>query len=200
MNTTSMKRVLVAATLASATALASVAQADEPNPADAAQPPPAAATAPSSRNPLSMALLAGHGFKDAFRTGFGARLGYTLPSNIYLGGAFVYHVGTTEGPVQANASYGGGELGYDFIAGPAILRAYSGFGVVSANATVTIPPVGTNGAEKMKASESRFGIWPGASLVFPFENGSAFVGVDAKLLIVENATAFNTYGTFGLAL
>lgn len=45
-----------------------------------------------------------------------------------------------------------------------------------------------------------FAFWPGASLLFPFENGSAFVGIDAKYVVVENASAFNTYGTFGLAL
>lgn len=159
-----------------------------------------ASSSHATTNPFSMALLAGHGFKDAFKTGFGGRLGYTFPNKIYIGASFLYHVGTQEGPVRANVTYGGAEGGYDFAAGPALLRAYAGAGAINVDAIVTMPAVGDFPGARISANETRFGVWPGVSLLLPFENGSAFVGIDAKYVIVENASALNTYGTFGLAL
>ncbi|MBI2389519.1 MAG: hypothetical protein HYV09_07975 [Deltaproteobacteria bacterium] len=61
-------------------------------------------------------------------------------------------------------------------------------------ASVNLPTVG-----KTTATDSRFAIWPGAMFLLPFEEGSAFVGVDAKLVVVDNSNAFNTYATFGMA-
>ncbi|MBI2395451.1 MAG: hypothetical protein HYV09_38130 [Deltaproteobacteria bacterium] len=192
------KSLSVFAALALSHAVTNVASADAPaTSVDASAEAPAITT--TKLNAVNMALLAGHGFKDAFKTGFGGRVGYTLPSKLHLGGSFVYHVGTTEGLVQSNVWYAGGEVGYDVIAGPLVIRPYAGFGAASISASVTLPPVGQYPGGKASVSESRFAVWPGAMFLFPFEDGSAFVGVDAKFLVVDNASAFNTYGTFGLA-
>ncbi|MBI2390076.1 MAG: outer membrane beta-barrel protein [Deltaproteobacteria bacterium] len=194
-----MKKIISAcAALALLTVIATPAGAAEPAITDEASA--AASAAPSTKlEPMSLALLAGHGFKDAFGTGFGARVGYTVPNKIYLGGSLVYHVGQTQGPVQANVWYGGGEVGYDVAAGPFIIRPYAGVGAASINATVTVAAVGDFAGGKVTASQSRFAVWPGAMFLFPFEQGSAFIGVDAKVVVVDNASALNTYGTFGLA-
>lgn len=160
---------------------------------------PEPASAPSATNPFSMSLLAGHGFKDAFKTGFGGRLGYTLSNKIYLGASMLYHVGTKTDLVEANVSYGGAEVGYDLAAGPFVIRPYAGVGAVYTNVTVTLPAIGTFAGSRTSASDTSIGVWPGAMFLLPFEEGAAFVGVDAKMVIVENASAFNTYGTFGLA-
>jgi hypothetical protein len=146
-----------------------------------------------------MALLAGHGFKDAFGTGFGGRLGYTLSNKFYLGAAALYHLGTKTDLVEANVWYAGGEVGYELSAGPFVIRPYAGVGAAGTTATVTLPAVGTFPGSKVTASDTQVAFWPGASLLFPFEDGAAFVGLDAKVVTVQNASAFSTYGTFGLA-
>lgn len=189
------KRWIGVVTFVSVLATGGVAAAEETADASSAS----GGTTSDVRNPFSLALLAGHGFEDAFGTGFGARVGYTLPNRVYLGATFLYHLGMTEGPVQANVNYGGGEVGYDITTGPMLLRAYAGFGLANSSATVTLPTVGGVGGGKVSASDSRFAFWPGASVLLPFEDGAAFVGVDAKYVVVDGGSAFNTYGTFGLA-
>jgi hypothetical protein len=201
MNTTKMNKcLLLGASLAASIVTASAATANEAaaTTSDATASAPAA-SAETTHKPVSMALLAGHGFKDAFQTGFGARVGYTLESKIHVGASFLYHVGTQQGPVQSNAWYGGGEVGYELGAGPMIIRPYVGFGTVSVSAKVTLPAIGDFPGTTATASENRFAFWPGAAFLFPFEDGSAFIGADAKFVVVENASALNTYGTFGLA-
>src|SRR5215468_6132823 len=58
------------------------------------------ATAASAAGP-SGALLLGEGFKDGYNFGIGARGGFTLPMSLYLGGTFVYHLGSREGTSSA---------------------------------------------------------------------------------------------------
>jgi hypothetical protein len=45
-------------------------------------------------------------------------------------------------------------------------------------------------------SESKFGVWPGATLIYPI--GSAFVGADARYLIVSESNAFSLFATGGM--
>ena len=80
-----------------------------------------------------------------------------------------------------------------------LLRAYAGVGVANTNVTVALPQAGGELGGKVSASDSRLAFWPGASLLVPFEDGAAFVGIDAKYLVVDGGSAFNAYGTFGLA-
>jgi hypothetical protein len=160
---------------------------------------PATPSDAASYNPISIAFLAGHGEKDAFKMGVGGRAGYTLKNNLYIGGSFVWHFGTQDGPVQAHVSYGGGEVGYELAAGPIVVRPYLGGGIASISASIYMPRIGSYEGGRISASESRFAVWPGASLLVPFDGGRGFIGVDGKFLIVESANAFNAYGTVGVA-
>jgi hypothetical protein len=157
---------------------------------------PAEAT---NQKPVSVAFLFGHGQQDAFKTGIGGRLGYTMPNGIYLGGSFVSHFGTQDGPVQSKVWYTGGEVGYELAAGPIVIRPYAGAGIASVHASIYMPAVGNFDGGRVQANESRAVFWPGASLLVPLDGGRAFLGVDAKYLVVANSSAFNTYATLGVA-
>lgn len=183
---------------AAATAMIVTCEASAADTAD--EPTPAAAPSEAPRhNPISIAFLAGHGEKDAFKAGVGGRVGYTLKNNLYFGGSFIWHFGTQDGPVQANVSYGGGEVGYELPVGPIVVRPYVGGGIASIFASVYMPRIGGYEGGRISASESRFAVWPGASLLIPFDGGRGFIGVDGKFLVVESANVFNAYGTVGVA-
>jgi len=159
----------------------------------------AAPTEAPRHNPISIAFLAGHGGKEAFKAGLGGRIGYTLKNNLYVGASFIWHFGTQDGPVQANVSYGGGEVGYELDAGPIVVRPYVGGGIASMFASVYVPRIGNYEGGRISASDSRFALWPGASVLVPFDGGRGFIGIDGRFLIVESANAFNAYGTVGVA-
>lgn len=129
------------------------------------------------------------------------RGGYTLPVNVYLGGTFVYHLGKSEdtpiGKVSSNLYYFGAEGGYDFPAGPVVIRPYLGLGMATAKAEVPGMDLGGGiSTSAMKMSESRFAAWPGATLLYPI--GNFFVGGDARFLIVSEMNAFSLFATAGL--
>ncbi len=183
------------ASLALLAANANIATAAEPT---KDEPAAAAGETPASKsNPISIAFMFGHGEKDAFKTGIGGRIGYTLRSGLYFGGSYVSHFGMQDGPVQASIWYAGGEVGYELEAGPLIVRPYAGAGLASIYASVFMPPIGSFQGGKIEASDRRFAVWPGASVLLPIDR--AFIGVDAKFLVVENSNAFNAYGTLGVA-
>jgi hypothetical protein len=164
--------------------------------------PAQAADSPSAGHG-SAALLLGDGFKDGVGIGFGVRGGYTLPMNLYLGGTFVYHLGKTEstafGDVTARLYYFGVEGGYDIAAGPVIVRPYAGLGDATVTGTVPgIPaaPPFFPGSPSQTVSSSKFAFWPGAAVLYPL--GSAFVGGDARFLVVSDSNAFSLFATGGL--
>ncbi len=45
-------------------------------------------------------------------------------------------------------------------------------------------------------SETKFALWPGATLLYPL--GSAFIGADARFLIVSDFNAFSMFATGGV--
>ena len=98
----------------------------------------------------SAGLLFGYGFKDGVGLGFGARGGFTLPSNLYVGGTFVYHLGKTEstpiGDLKYNIYYFGAEGGYDLAAGPVVLRPYLGVGYATLAASIAGLSASSSGA------------------------------------------------------
>lgn len=148
----------------------------------------------------SVGALVGYGFKDGLNLGFGARGGYTLPANIYLGGTFLYHLGkstdTPLGKVSANILYFGAEGGYDFSAGPVVIRPYLGLGMASAKTKIPAINMGGISSPEMSSSASKFAVWPGATLLYPIDN--FFVGGDARFLVVSDYNAFTLYATGGL--
>jgi Outer membrane protein beta-barrel domain len=160
---------------------------------------PARADESPTAGHASVAGLLGYGFKDGVGVGLGVRGGYTLPMNLYLGGTFMYHFGKSEndgfGDVSEHLYYFGVEGGYDIYAAPVIIRPYLGLGAATATASVpssTFDGVTIGGGS---VSDTKFGVWPGVSALYPI--GSAFVGADARFLIVSDFNAFSLFATGG---
>jgi hypothetical protein len=148
----------------------------------------------------SVGALFGYGFKDGLNLGLGVRGGYTLPANVYLGGTFVYHLGKSQndgfGDVSVKVYYFGFEGGYDFVAGPVVIRPYLGLGAATAKAsTPSISAFGIT-APGVDTSTTKFAAWPGATLLYPM--GSAFIGADARFLVVSDFNAFSLFATGGV--
>jgi hypothetical protein len=149
---------------------------------------------------VSAGALVGYGFKDGVGLGLGGRVGYTLPMNVYLGGTFVYHLGKTQstafGDVKTHLYYVGVEGGYDINAAPVVIRPYLGLGFATASVSI---PGGTSGGFTIPAatvSDTKFAAWPGATLLYPI--GNAFVGADARFLVVSDFNAFSAFATGGM--
>jgi Outer membrane protein beta-barrel domain len=178
----------------------------EPAAAPAAAPTEAAAS--GEANPVmpgvSAALLLGDGFKDGYNIGIGARVGYTLPMNLYIGAAFTYHLGKSQdnglgGTAKTTAMIYGLEVGYALAVGPLAVRPYIGVGQVAwkfDTGDMTIPGLGT--VAGTSGSDSYLTFWPGVTALYPL--GNAFVGVDLKYNIVtglpSGADSANAFGAF----
>jgi hypothetical protein len=138
----------------------------------------------------TVGALLGDGFHDGVNFGLGLRGGYTLPQNIYIGGTFVYHFGSSESVLgrdyTVNVFYLGPEGGYDIPAGPVVVRPYLGLGPAFAHVST---PGGSN-------SDTRFGAWPGVTVMYPIQN--FFIGADARVLIVSDFTAFGLFLNGGM--
>lgn len=142
------------------------AQAMEPSPTD---------------GHYSGAGLLGYGFNDGYKLGIGARGGYTLPSNFYVGGTLVYHLGSSQstafGDLKYNIAYFGAEGGYDFVAGPLVVRPYIGVGYAVLSASFA----------GISASSSSVALWPGATALYPM--GNLLLGVDARFVIAGSTAS-----------
>lgn len=144
---------------------------------------------------------AGNELRDGVGTqgaGFGLRAGYTLPINVYLGAALVYHLGGTkeEQHIKYSGSsiYVGPEVGYDFVIGPVVARPYLGFGYGSATAKAEVT------GHSIERSEGGLAIWPGAMLRYPID--MFFVGADARYAVItgtDKITNANGFGAFAAA-
>jgi len=161
---------------------------------------PARAEQAPTAGKVSIGALAGYGFKDGVNLGLGVRGGYTLPANIYLGGTFVYHLGKSEnvgiGDVKVNVYYFGFEGGYDIGAGPVVIRPYLGIGAATAKGSYSGGNFGGYAIPSYSSSDTKLGIWPGATLLYPL--GSAFIGADARFLIVSDYNALSLFATGGV--
>ena len=183
-----MASVLTALVLSSSLANA------EPPPPDASSNAPAEERLKLSSDGLSIAGLAGNGFEDGVNFGFGARLGYGF-DRLYLGGTFVYHLGEEReasalglsADVSVNIWYFGGEVGYDFPAGPVIVRPYGGLGMGTARGCVG----------DTCDTESRAYIAPGVALLVPVSE-RLFVGGDARFVVPldDDENNFDHFGLF----
>lgn len=141
----------------------------------------------------SIGLLLGWGFKtdrrgfpsDPYGLGLGLRGGYALDFGLYLGGYFVYYLGSSQkggssvvnvsGESHANYIVFGAEVGYDWWVGDAILRPSLGLGPALALTDATT----INGQTKTVGD---FALHPGMSLVFPIDDW--FLGGDFRANVV----------------
>jgi hypothetical protein len=130
--------------------------------------------------------LIGYGFKDGANFGLGARVGYTLEQNIYIGGNLMYHFGHDYGPGTVNLYYFGVEGGYDFQVRDVTIRPYLGLGPAwlhGSSDTACIAGVGCVNPN-VSRSESYFAIWPAVDVVYNL-NEQWFIGGDFRLPIVN---------------
>ncbi|MBC8043554.1 MAG: hypothetical protein IAF08_08915 [Rhizobacter sp.] len=153
-----------------------------------------------------ISVLLGYGVTEGYNSGFGVKIGGISPEGLYLGGTFVYHLGTSQtvssyyGPVTAtsNVYLFGVEVGYDSfpkrisktIAG---IRPYTGvhFGIyqVTATSSYVIKPA--------TVSETRIGVPVGVVLqIIP--NNNFAVGIDTRYLFVigDDRGEFNSLSIF----
>jgi hypothetical protein len=150
-------------------------------------------------------LLVGNGFEDSYQLGIGARGGFTLPFSLYVGGTFVYHLGTTETiggqEFKQNMFYFGPEGGYDVTAGPLTLRPYLGLGYanfMTSRSGECDDTVG--GCTTGSRSEGKLAFWPGATALVGL--AGVFAGIDARYIAVLDERADNAFvlsGTAGLS-
>lgn len=155
--------------------------------------------------------MAGYGFDDGFRLGFGVRAGkdglIESQKQIYIGGVFAYHLGKSEGEgdfkVSVNLWYLGGDIGYNIpLEGQSFtLRASSYLGIANVSGTTTTPSFSGfggfgGGGGTTSSSSSEFMIAPGATAFFPFGDGLMF-GADARFFIISNANSFVINATIG---
>lgn len=202
-----MTRIQIALTVGAGIALfAAPALADDAKPAaPAAEAAPASAPAKSGSGDAqvqtggSAALLLGYGFADGFKLGIGARGGYTLPMKVYVGGTFVYHLGTSVDvgggqSVTVNVMMFGAEGGYELAAGPVIVRPYAGLGLAVAKESVPGVTVGGVTASGASVSSSDVYFAPGCIVLYPVTSNIS-VGADARVVFVGSGSAFDLFLT-----
>lgn len=171
------------------TALSTAALAEDAKPAAAA----ASTSDPGMK--ISAAALVGFGVNNAapdgasesfniYGLGFGVRAGVSLPSNLYVGGTFVYHLGKSQeagtGAFAVKSTVGmqyyGVEAGYNIASGGMTIRPYLGLGQAKPHAEVCVGSVCSSGDYK-----SEIYIAPGAAFLFNVGT-SMFAGVDARMV------------------
>jgi hypothetical protein len=163
--------------------------------------------------PITAGLLLGWGFKtdravgqlgaDPYTLGIGLRGGYGLDFGLYLGGYFVYYIGSsrsgmssataTMGETHANYILFGAEVGYDWWVGDAIVRPSLGLGPalgITDNESVNV----TGGSTVLGA----FALHPGMSVIIPFEDW--FIGGDMRANVVtgDGLSGIAIYANGGL--
>jgi hypothetical protein len=161
--------------------------------------PSAHAQSEPDRPGVSVGLLLGYGFDDAYKFGLGARGGYTLPQKVYIGGTFVYHFGESQSDGSTTASehlfYLGPEGGYDFAipGAPILVRPYLGLGFESVSVSVSGPEF--NGTTIGGGSASGLSFWPGVTGLYSITpNISA--GLDARVVLATFGGGDTTFAMF----
>ncbi len=132
--------------------------------------------AEADEKPISATGLVGYA-SEGLKFGLGARVGYTLPQRIYVGGTFVYHFGEGNEIASVSAFYPAGEVGYDIRIGRATIRPYGGGGVLFVHSSFDFM-----GQSQSKTASSGV-LFPGVAAFYDIPNASGFyVGGDARLL------------------
>lgn len=156
------------------------------------------------KKPISLGILLGYGISSVdcgsegcnpFGLGFGLRGGYTLPSRLYVGGTFVYHLGYTKDvevrafqtKFRGSMAYLGPEVGYDLEFGKILVRPYAGLGLALYGAEIT-SPVGPSANTPVQAGGAKLAIWPGATALYSV-HPKVDVGADLRLVLVPGGAA-----------
>ena len=147
--------------------------------------------------------------ENEFLFNFGVRFGWTLPNHVYIGGMLLGHAGNGpyygyygEGVAYTTCYAGPGyygscgagtlgfttgvEGGYDFAAGPVVVRPYGGFGFADVTYNYgTIPtnigcPASPGNPQgycyaNYSYTTSSFALWGGGSAIYDFKGGPWFV-------------------------
>ena len=163
--------------------------------------PAAAQTRVSMAGQGSVAGLAGFGvgFEGGSFFAFGARGGYTLPMNLYLGGTALGHVSLDSSGAFVLAI--NAECGYDITVGPVIIRPYGGLGFAMwfANSPSFTNPITGETIGGTSSSSAHFLLKFGGTLLFPL-GPTWFVGADTNISVIlgDGSTSVWTFlGTFG---
>jgi hypothetical protein len=177
------------------------------------QPPPAqgellkpATPAGDAADPR-WALTAELGFSsNDLDVGLGVHAGKRFFPHVYIGGAFVYHLGHTLSSAQTagysaqssfSAFYAGPEGGYEFTFSPVLVRLYAGLGMawltysVSGNGPAA-PAVSSSG------TQNQFVVWPGAMAIYSLPDSSFFVGGDLRFVSVPGGPAVGFFASGGM--
>jgi hypothetical protein len=126
--------------------------------------------------------------------GLGARVGFTLPFNFYVGGTFLYHIGTHANATSTNVWYLGGEGGYNIEVAPIAVRPYVGAGYANWRSEW---PANSCGLSRCNAGIRNAGsaaLWPGLAVLA--SAGPYFVGVDFRYVVLFDVFDGNTAGAF----
>ena len=130
---------------------------------------------PATANMLQIGLGFRYGFEmeegdfNPWGPGIGVDAGYTLPSAVYIGGAFDYFFGEETDLVQGNIWQLMAEGGYDLGAGDFVLRPLLGAGIASVNLEACFLDVCED------AGSTEFAIAPGATFMYIGSNVSLSV-------------------------
>jgi len=151
--------------------------------------------------PISVAPVLGYATAN-LKLGVGARGGYTLGNRVYIGGTFVFHLGTSEesaspaGNLESSARflYTGAEGGYDIPVGPVVIRPYAGVGVIVAMVSLKA------GGESNSDTSTSLAFWPGCTVTYAIPRSSFYVGGDTKVVIATKGgdPSFGMFATGGM--
>jgi hypothetical protein len=122
----------------------------------------------------------GSGFNSVYNVGFGARLGFTTDSGIYLGGNLQHFVGQDVVGSPHNTLIGG-EIG---------LKVFPTY-------RLELRPYGFAGDQISGAGNSQLAVAPGIVAAYHF--GPGFIDVDGRYLVTPTPTTFMLTGGAGIA-
>lgn len=136
---------------------------------------------------------------DYLNVGLGARGGKTFENHLYVGGSLLLHFagsGFYNGYYGGSATvfYLGPEGGYDFDLHAVVLRAYLGLGPAFFSYSVNTPTGSYSG------SDTRFVVWPGASVMWSPKGSPWFVGGDIRFVSVPGGPAVGFFAFGGIHL
>jgi hypothetical protein len=151
--------------------------------------------------PVSVAPLLGYA-SESMKLGVGVRGGYTLPMGLYVGGTFIYHLGSSAegssalGTIESSARFivSGAEVGYSIPVGPVTVRPYAGVGLLVAMISQKA------GSQESSDSATSLAFWPGCTALYSIPHSPAFVGIDSRLLLATEGSgvAFGAFATGGM--